>query len=1079
MSKAMTCVGLPDSCAAISPRMCGVLAGFMSLYPALAQSADVGPGTINTTIIVGSGLTTVVGGTTVQTPGYAASVSGGTLVLDPSASIPGPIVLNATNFNSFAIYSTGGLVDIRDGATFLSTTGAASSALWTQNAAASAVSVGGLNIHTTGGYGIVGGLPVGSYGVSASHNSSISLTNANILTEGVGAAGAYALGSRMSLNGVNIETRGSAYSDGTGTYGSYGAIANSLNGIRSTLSLTGGSLRTAGNTGYGLFALASDVTANGTVITTTGSSGYGVFARLGSAINATGLEVTTSGTNGYGVYAVEGSTITMQDSQIITQGGTGYGALSYGPNSRVNLTNVDISTVNGPGVTAWGNAASDNVQANVTGGTVQTLANNAHGLYVRGVLATITADSTRVSTAGQGAAAARVLDGTLTTNGATLLANGSDAAALTINANAGQTARAAITGGELRSAQSDAIAATSGSSQVNLTGTTVTGETNWLHVIGNPSVVADPFAEPEITTVANVPSSGLSGVGVNVIPSVSVTAPGASASTLVTASGATLNGAALTETGASSNVSLTDNTVWNLTGNSNVTSLSNQSSLIQFAPPVGSVFKTLTVTNYEGQNGTIGLNTFLANDDSPSDKVVIDGGNASGTSFLSVKNTLGQGALTTNNGILVVDSVNGGRTAAGAFALAGAVYAGPYEYTLHRSSNDTSNPEAWYLRSTIEPDPPVPPGPPVPPDPAPPGPPGPPEPVPPNPPVPVPPQPRPAPVPNFRPETSLYTAVPALALVYTRTLVDTLHERVGEERLNQSGLPAGDENTYGPSLGWGRLIYRSGKQEGSRQSFGGSTPEYNYDLSAFQVGLDLYRDVKPDGSHEQAGVSLAVGSIDAGVSHHTGNSAGEDTLRAYSLGGYWTYFGQNGWYLDSVLQTHRFDIEAKPNRTAKLKTRGWGYSASLEAGYPFEMKKDLYIEPQAQVIYSSVDLDDSDDLAAEVRFKDVDSLLGRVGVRFAKDWETEGTDHTVRRTNAWIRPSVWHEFKGQPKTEFSSQNGYVPFEADIGGSWGEVNVGIDYQTNARTTFTVSTGYRESFEGDSHGYDGMIGVKVTF
>ncbi|MGE8150196.1 autotransporter outer membrane beta-barrel domain-containing protein [Pseudomonas vancouverensis] len=431
------------------------------------------------------------------------------------------------------------------------------------------------------------------------------------------------------------------------------------------------------------------------------------------------------------------------------------------------------------------------------------------------------------------------------------------------------------------------------------------------------------------------------------------------------------------------------------------------------------------------------------------DVLVLNHAAASGTASLLVSNVGGLGAVTVGNGIQIIDTINGASTSANTFTLGGPVYAGPYEYTLHRSSLDNSNDQAWYLRSTIDPEPPAPP------------------------------DPQPEPVPNFRPQTSLYTAVPALALVYTRTLVDTLHERVGEERLNQDEpRPATDEQTYGPSLGWGRLIYRSGEQDGSKSALG-NTPGYNYDLSAFQVGMDLYRSVSPDGSHEQAGVSLAVGDIDGGVSHYTGNSAGDDTLRAYSLGAYWTHFGQAGWYLDGVLQLHRFNIEAKPTDIRKLKTDGWGYTASLEAGYPFAMDKDLYLEPQAQVIYSSIDLDNSDDLAAKVRFEDVDSLIGRLGVRIAKDWQTQGSDNSVRRTSAWVRPSVWHEFKGQPKTEFSSQNGFVPFEADIGGTWGEVNVGIDYQANARTTFTLSTGYRQAFDGDSHGYDGMLGVKVAF
>ncbi|MNJ03800.1 hypothetical protein D3C73_1642700 [compost metagenome] len=55
----------------------------------------------------------------------------------------------------------------------------------------------------------------------------------------------------------------------------------------------------------------------------------------------------------------------------------------------------------------------------------------------------------------------------------------------------------------------------------------------------------------------------------------------------------------------------------------------------------------------------------------------------------------------------------------------------------------------------------------------------------------------------------------------------------------------------------------------------------------------------------------------------------------------------------------------------------------------------------------------------------------------------------------------------------------MPFEADLDGTWGEVNMGVDYQANARTTFTVSAGYRQAFDNDSRGYDGMVGFKIKF
>ncbi|MEE9099143.1 autotransporter outer membrane beta-barrel domain-containing protein [Pseudomonas nitroreducens] len=505
------------------------------------------------------------------------------------------------------------------------------------------------------------------------------------------------------------------------------------------------------------------------------------------------------------------------------------------------------------------------------------------------------------------------------------------------------------------------------------------------------------------------------------------------------------------------------------------------SGLIDLTGGGGAVGNVLLISNAQvaGSNGggvfvsnggRLLLNTELNEGgiNSRSDMLVVDSTatGSGGATGLLVNNVGGRGELTEGNGIAVVNLLNTAVAAsdANAFSLARRVVAGPYEYQLYRGAPDGTGTQTWYLRSDIEPTPPDPPTPPEPP-------------TPPTPPDPTPPGP---PTPNFRPEVSLYGAIPAMALVYGRTMVDTLHERVGEERPTAwQERPAEDEASWGPSLGWGRVIYRSGKQDGDRKDAVGDTPEYNYDLTAFQVGADLYRKERTDGSHDQAGLSLAIGSMDAGVSHYTGGNAGDDTLRAYSLGGYWTHFGPEGWYLDGVLQVTRYDIEARPNELSKLKTDGWGYTASLEGGYPFEADKDLWIEPQAQVIYSYVDLDDSDDVGADVRFRDVESLIGRLGVRIAKDWETEGSDKSRRRTQGWIRPSVWHEFKGQPKTEFSSQSGYIPFEADIDGTWGEVNLGVDHQASEKVTFTVSAGYREAFDGDSHGYDAMVGFKYLF
>ena len=69
----------------------------------------------------------------------------------------------------------------------------------------------------------------------------------------------------------------------------------------------------------------------------------------------------------------------------------------------------------------------------------------------------------------------------------------------------------------------------------------------------------------------------------------------------------------------------------------------------------------LTTTSYTGTGGTIAMNTFLGADGSPSDKLVINGGTATGTTGLLIHNAGGPGLETTANGILVVNAISGAR----------------------------------------------------------------------------------------------------------------------------------------------------------------------------------------------------------------------------------------------------------------------------------------------------------------------------------------------------------------------------------------------------------------------------------
>ena len=98
---------------------------------------------------------------------------------------------------------------------------------------------------------------------------------------------------------------------------------------------------------------------------------------------------------------------------------------------------------------------------------------------------------------------------------------------------------------------------------------------------------------------------------------------------------------------------------------------------------------TLTVAgNYVGAGGALNLNTFLGGDGSPSDVLIINGGSATGSTFVHVTNVGGPGEETTANGIQVVSAINGATTAPGAFSLGnGELRAGAFDYDLFQAAS--------------------------------------------------------------------------------------------------------------------------------------------------------------------------------------------------------------------------------------------------------------------------------------------------------------------------------------------------------------------------------------------------------
>ncbi len=312
-----------------------------------------------------------------------------------------------------------------------------------------------------------------------------------------------------------------------------------------------------------------------------------------------------------------------------------------------------------------------------------------------------------------------------------------------------------------------------------------------------------------------------------------------------------------------------------------------------------------------------------------------------------------------------------------------------------------------------------------------------------------------------------------MALLYGRNLLDTLHERVGDEEDGRFRI-----NPENAKVGWARMIGVNGVQQGdSLGVLGGSAgPRFAYDFLALQGGMDVYRHDRPDGSRDQAGAYFAIGTARGRVTHFDG-TPGDSGFNAYTFGGYWTHFGPAGWYVDSILQGTLYDISSPGNgELPALKTGAQGAAASVEGGYPFKLGGGYFIEPQAQLVYQGIHINNANDTAAQIRFTDVNSLAARVGARFGRTWAIDNGPQTI---TAWVRPNLWNEFLGNPTTLFSSESGFVPFHANLGGLWGEINAGVSGQVNTSTTLYANASYQSRFDGGGFAYTGKVGFRVNW
>ncbi len=503
------------------------------------------------------------------------------------------------------------------------------------------------------------------------------------------------------------------------------------------------------------------------------------------------------------------------------------------------------------------------------------------------------------------------------------------------------------------------------------------------------------------------------------------------------------NGATLTGWIDPTDVNIDTASRWNMTADSLVDDV-NLAGTINFVAPSTlpmSAGHTLTANNWNGQGGTVVINTVLGDDTSVTDKILVNG-NTSGNTFVKVNNAGGGGAYTVQ-GIRVVE-VKG--QSDGTFTKSGRIVAGAYDYSLEKKGTD------WYL-TNLQAIPPVI----VPPVTG---------------PTDTPPENNTAPI--VRPESASYTANLAAA---NTMFITRLHDRLGEPQYTD--ILTGEKKV---SSLWLRQV---GGHNRWRDSSGQISTQSN--RYVVQLGGDIAQWSSDDLQRWHLGVMAGYGNEHSNSHSTTTGYKSKGSVDGYSVGLYATWYQNDetkqGIYLDSWAQYGWFNNHVKGQDIQGESYKSSGITASLETGYTHKLGEftgshgslnEWYIQPQAQVIWMGVTAEDHrESNSTRVSAEGEGNLQTRLGARTYLKGHNKIDDGKNRTFQPFVEVNWIHNTQ-----DFGTRMDGVTVSQSGARNLGEIKTGVEGQLNPHLNLWGNVGVQIGDKGYSD-TAAMVGVKYSF
>ena len=218
------------------------------------------------------------------------------------------------------------------------------------------------------------------------------------------------------------------------------------------------------------------------------------------------------------------------------------------------------------------------------------------------------------------------------------------------------------------------------------------------------------------------------------------------------------------------------------------------------------------------------------------------------------------------------------------------------------------------------------------------------------------------------------------------------------------------------------------------------------EFSGFQVGGDIgVFNINKTGWNFVTGVT--GGEFFASSIQKRGGSI-KGNLEVPYIGGYAAV--TNGPFFFDVLYHHDFlglQLNDPTTGLANKQLVGEANSVHVESAYTVALGNygeygSLFVTPQGSVIVSKLNLNPLQFTQlglGTVRFNDVDSVLGKAGLRFGSNILTEKFAF-----QPFIEANVWNEFEGNATSTFDASSGLiVPLSVSRVGTFGQFGVGLN------------------------------------